>query len=453
MAGPNITIIGGGSYTWSPLFIRDIAITPELHGSHIRLHDIDPEPLNLVHRLGQAINDAAGGPLTLTATTNLVDALQGADFVILTITTGGLGAMRWDLEIPEKHGIYQTVGDTVGPGGLARGLRNIPVIVEIAHHMARCCPDAWLLNYTNPMSTLCRAVARETPIRVVGLCHEYFGVRQHLAHFFQVEPAEIACQLAGINHLTWITRMEIGGADRFSELLPLAEQILDGSIQVDAEDSSSMADRFKVKARLLQIYGALPAAGDRHIAEFFPFFLGEAAGYGQAYGLKRTSVAERAAWQQEARSFVEALLAGQAPLEPHLAQPSGEAANRIIAALRGGKPYTGPLNLPNRGQISNLPRDAIVETLGTVSRDEITPLHFGKLPEAAAAVTTRHIANQEGIVQAALTGDHHLALQMLANDPLVHDLAGCEAMLDEMLAANRTYLPEFFPSPTEYEQP
>ena len=198
---PKITIVGGGSYTWSPQFIRDIVVEPQLAGSTITLHDIDPQPLDLVHALGQKVVDACSGDHVLEKTLDLDEALSGADFVILTISTGGLQAMRQDLEIPEKYGIYQSVGDTVGPGGLARGLRNIPVVVDIARRLQALGPNAWLLNYTNPMTTLCRAVTQQTDIRTIGLCHEFRGVRRHLAALFGVDETDIKASVGGINHL------------------------------------------------------------------------------------------------------------------------------------------------------------------------------------------------------------------------------------------------------------
>jgi alpha-galactosidase/6-phospho-beta-glucosidase family protein len=151
-------------------------------------------------------------------TLSLDEALQGADFVILTISTGALEAMRHDIEIPEKYGIYQSVGDTVGPGGLARALRNIPVVVSIAQRMDEICPNAWLLNYTNPMTTLTRAVNQQSYIKTIGLCHELIGVRNRLAHMLSVSPAQIKTNVAGINHLIWILGMSIDGVDAFPRL-------------------------------------------------------------------------------------------------------------------------------------------------------------------------------------------------------------------------------------------
>ena len=162
-----ITIVGGGSYTWGPQFIRDIALLPDLHDSKIVLFDIDPEALDLVYSVGKLALEKMNVPVTLEKTLDQTEALTDADFVILTITTGKLKTMRVDLEVPEKYGIWQSVGDTVGPGGLSRGLRNIPVVVDIACHMEEVCPDAWLLNYTNPLTTLTQAVTRETKIRTI----------------------------------------------------------------------------------------------------------------------------------------------------------------------------------------------------------------------------------------------------------------------------------------------
>jgi alpha-galactosidase/6-phospho-beta-glucosidase family protein len=444
MPGPRITFVGGGSYTWAPQFIRDIAITPELEGSTIVLHDIAPAPLELVTLLGQTIIEARGGAVTLAKTLDLDEALDGADFVLLTITTGGLEAMRYDLEIPERYSIYHSVGDTVGPGGLARALRNIPVVVQIARRMEARCSDAWLLNYTNPMTTLCRAVTRETRVKTIGLCHEWLGVRRHLATLFGVRDAEVQATPGGINHFTWITDLRIRGQDAFPRFREMAARILAGDLLVDADETRSYADHFKVKSRLFQVYGALPAAGDRHVAEFFPYFLSDGAKRGAAYGIWRTSVNERYEWQAQARAIIEGLLSGKIDLRPHLRQDSGEAANKIIRALLGGEPYSGPMNLPNRDQISDLPTDAVVETFGVVNASGVSPMPFGRLPRGVAPVVRRHVDNQEMTVDAALTGNRDLALQILANDPMLCDLASAETMLEEMLEANRRYLPRFF---------
>lgn len=445
MSAARIAIIGGGSASWGPLFVRDLVVAPELAGSTIVLHDIDPAAMDLVYRAGRLLIEASGRAFHLAQTDSLAEALAGADVVILTITTGGLAAMAHDLAVPARYGIAQSVGDTVGPGGLSRGLRNIPVVVEIARQMERLCPDAWLLNYTNPMSTLTRAVTRETAIRTIGLCHEWHGVRDKLAGYFGVPAAAFEPRLAGINHLVWLLDLQLDGQSIMPDLHALAGEVLAGAIDLDPDDDSPMGDHGRVKARLLQLYGGLPCAGDRHVAEFFPHFLTAATDWGAAYGVALTSVADREAWRAADLARLAAVLSGEIAVDPFLREQSDEAAHSIITALATNGRYTGIMNLPNDGQIGNLPRDVVVETYGVVDSTGARGLPAGDLPPAIHAVVSRHVSNQELIVEAALTGDMALARQALLNDPLVSlPPETAVAMLDELLAANRAFLPLFF---------
>src|SRR6266542_2263376 len=183
MATTRICFVGGGSYQWTPKLLTDIALTKDLSGT-IVLHDIAPEPMEVMQRLGQKIMAAAGADFTIETNGDLAEALRDAEFVIVTITTGGLEAMRKDLDIPLKYGIYQSVGDTVGPGGLSRALRNIPVLLQIAQTMEKVCPNAWMLNLTNPLTALTRTVTKKTSIKAMGLCHELQGVRGGMIRMF-----------------------------------------------------------------------------------------------------------------------------------------------------------------------------------------------------------------------------------------------------------------------------
>ena len=427
MTSAKITIIGGGSYTWGPKFIRDVGITPGLRGSTIVLHDIDPEALFLVYNFGlQILNKVEKGYLfTLKKTTSLDEALGGAQFVILAITTGGLEAMRRDLEIPSKYGIYQSVGDTVGPGGLARALRNIPIIVSIAKRMESLCPDAWLLNYSNPMTTLCRAVTKSTHIKTIGLCHEYQDVIEFLLKILHAKPDDLTVRAGGINHLVWILDLKIRGQDIFPEIRRLASLLITtgGHVPwIDWTDTSSLADHALVKAQLVQTYGALPAAGDRHIAEFFPDFLTAETDMGLKHGVRLTTIEERYKWREEAKSLIEAALRGTYDMKGFVEGTSGEAANQMIDAFVNQRSYRGMLNLPNQGQISNLPLGAVVETHGVFDSSGAHPLPVGELPPRIADIVNRHIYNQELIVESALTGDHQLAIKALTNDPLVQKI-------------------------------
>jgi len=200
-----ITIIGGGSYQWSPELLADLLGTASLHGSHIVLEDIDPRPLEKMVPLAQKVNEALGAGVTISSTTDQKAALEGADFVIVTISTGGFESMAADLEIPARYGIRQSVGDTVGPGGINRSLRNIPVLVGVAENMATVCPDAWLLNITNPMTCLTRSICRQTSIKAVGLCHEVGNWSMDLAIALGKPAEAVRPTVAGVNHLPVVT--------------------------------------------------------------------------------------------------------------------------------------------------------------------------------------------------------------------------------------------------------
>ena len=443
MTGPKITIVGGGSYSWGPLFVRDLLIAPALQDAAIVLHDVDAQALAAVYDLGQVLVRQRGGG-RVERTLDLDAALRGADFVILTITTGGLEAMRHDVEIPEEYSVFQAVGDTVGPGGLVRALRNIPVVAALAQKMEQLCPRAWLLNYTNPMTTLCRTVSKTSSIRTIGLCHEWHGVRDRLATYFGVPASGFMPRIAGINHLPWLLDLAVDGEDYMPRLQEFAAEIL-AQHEVFDDDPRSTVDRGLVKSRLLQLYGGLPVAGDRHVAEFFPFFLTETTGRGKAWGIDRTPIAERYTWRDMALQKIGRLEADAAARDKFLARASGEAAGEIITALATNGRYAGIMNLPNRGQVLSLPAEVVVETLGVIEHSEARGLPVGDIPPAIESILRRHIANQELAVEAALTGSQELALQALLGDALCPpDIGAAERMLEEMLAANRSYLPQFF---------
>ncbi len=440
MAHTRICIVGGGSYNWSPIILRDLAALPDLSGT-IVLHDIAPNALEDIQQLGKAIMAATGAQFTIEATTDLEAALRGAEFVIVTITTGGLEAMRHDLEIPRRYGIYQSVGDTVGPGGLSRALRNIPPMLEIAQMMERVCPNAWLLNLTNPMTALTRAIAKTTKLKVVGLCHELFGVRATLREMFGATNDEIAVRVAGVNHLIWLLDLQIRGQDG---LQMIRDYVASGkAAPVKATSGTFLSpfqDRWQVKLALFDAFGALPAAGDRHVAEFFPYFLTDATQAGADYGVLLTEISHREEVARVARANMRAWLDGSKPLAT---ARSEEHVADIIAAVANGRSIHTIVNLPNAGQIDNLPREAVVETMGIVGPTGAHGVSVGALPPGVLNTVAPHVLNQEMIVGAALTGDRALALQALLNDPLVRDFRTAPRMLDELLNAHAALLPQF----------
>ena len=442
MARIKVAIIGGGSYGWTPCIVKDLCLQEDLEGE-IVLEDIDPEPLTLTGPLSQKITELTGGRFTIRTTTNQTDALTNADFVILTISTGKLKTMYHDLEIPRKYGIHQPVGDTVGPGGLSRGLRNIPVIVQMAREMDKVCPNAWFFNYTNPMTTLTRSIYKYSSIRAIGLCHELFGTRHMIARTLEVPEDELDITVAGVNHFIWILKCMVNGEDALQKLLEAdAAGGIKGPVDQKLVNKTALMDGNRPKLEMLKVFGALPAEGDRHLVEFVPYFLTEHAKQANSFGVNMTYIADREKGYNDDKNRIIRRLAGEEEID---LDKSGEAVSKLIASLANHKKgVIDIVNVPNRGQIANLPMDAVVETLGIVGPNEVTPLTVGNLPPAVQSMCNIHVQNQEMIVEAAMTGDRKLALQAMYNDPQIKEFDFIPQMFEEMLEANRDYLPIFF---------
>jgi alpha-galactosidase/6-phospho-beta-glucosidase family protein len=440
MAHTKICFIGGGSYNWMPKLLGDLALTPDLEGTVV-LHDINPTALDDIQRYGRKAFASTGSNFTIETTTDLQQGLDGAEFVVVTITTGGLDTMGLDLSIPEQYGIYQSVGDTVGPGGLSRALRNVPVMADIAQAMQRWCPNAWMLNLTNPMTVLTRVVNTIAPqVKTVGLCHELFGVRSGLIRMFGGTPDDFEFRVAGVNHLIWVLDMTIRGQDG----LQMVRDFVADRRPLPIPEAGSgwrepFVDRWKLKLQLFELYGALPAAGDRHLAEFFPYFLTEATGRGEDYGVQLTTIPHRRQQVAAARAKVHEAIKGDLPP----VERSHEATANIVSAVANGHSTRTIVNLPNTGQIDNLPRGAVVETLAEITSAGAQPLTVGALPNGVLSTLQPHVVNQEMITRAALEGDRDLALQAMVNDPLVPDLETARKLLDDFLTVHAEFLPQF----------
>jgi alpha-galactosidase len=445
-----ITIIGGGSYQWTPELLADLLSTESLHGAHIVLEDIDPAPLDKMEGLARKVDEALGAGATIATTTDQKRALDGADFVIVTISTGGFDSMAIDLDIPTRYGIRQSVGDTVGPGGINRSLRNIPVLVGVAEDMAVVCPDAWLLNITNPMTCLTRSICRQTDVKAVGLCHEVGNWTLDLAIAVGKPHEAVAPTVAGVNHFPVVTSLEVDGADGFALLADMVEEA--GGLAAlaphpgrpKAEEMSRLdfVQRHALKLTLLDMWGAFPAAGDRHIAEFLPWVLTEESGWGAEYNIELTSIARRQEHQDGYIADVDAWLGGTKTLQTW---QSGELPALVIDSLVTGRRRDLPVNIPNAGQVPDVPADSVVESICIVDGDGIRGRDVAPLPPPYAELVRRHAAVAEMTVEAALDGDRALAEAAFVLDPLAGrgDLGQTEAMIEELLTATADWLPQF----------
>jgi alpha-galactosidase/6-phospho-beta-glucosidase family protein len=448
-----VTIVGGGSYQWAPELMADLFGTPALAGMHLVLEDIDPAPLPKMEALAHKLNDAMGAQATVATTSDLGVALDGADFVIVCISTGGFRSMAVDLDVPARHGITQTVGDTVGPGGINRALRNVPVLVGIGKAMEEHCPDAWMFNITNPMTCLTRSVCRETSIKTVGLCHEVGNFCMDFAIAMGRPFEAVSCSVTGINHFPVLTSLELDGADGFDVLRKLVDEVggleslapHEGRPEAEPFTKLDFAQRHVFKLTLLDRWGTFPAAGDRHIAEFVSFALTPESRWGAAYNIGLSPISRREEHQAQYVADVDAWLAGTKDLQTW---QSGELPSPMMQAMLTGEAFEAPVNIPNTGQGVGLPADAVLESICVIdgmTREGIRGRDRGVLPRPYDEIVRRHVATQELTVEAALRGDRRLAEEAFTLDPLAGrgDLHDQEAMVDELLAGTAEWLPQF----------
>ncbi|MCX6993569.1 MAG: hypothetical protein NT011_10570 [Kiritimatiellaeota bacterium] len=442
-----VTLVGGGSQSWSPTIIRDIIFKPGMERAELefRLLDLSLERARAIEAMFRANLKAWKiGRVAIQATRDPEAALAGADFVVIAISTGRLETMRHDIAIPEKYGIYHTVGDTSGPGGWSRALRNIPVFRDYAKLIKKLAPQACILNYTNPMGALTKVLSDELGReRVVGLCHGLFENYHILKLIFGLKSEQdIQVRFGGLNHFFWIFDFKIKGRDGYALLRKkLRGRNLATLVNRTFRDAMGFGSNQLLAGELFEQFGYLPYFGDRHTSEFFCDTMTDKA-IMRRFKLVRTSVVERAAGYRKAAAQIKTWTA-QKSLP---ATPSRETAADIIHAITFGLDFTDVINSVNIGQIDNLPRGAVVETLGRVNAMGFTPFMVGPLPEPIKAVVAPHAEVQVRTVQAGLAGNMEAALLALINDPVCAHLppSDIRKMGMELLRANRKYLPQFF---------
>ncbi|WP_054743032.1 family 4 glycosyl hydrolase [Cellulosilyticum ruminicola] len=446
-----ITYIGGGSRGWAWSLMSDLAMEKQLLGT-VKLYDIDYEAAVNNEKIGNALagRDDVKSKWIYKVEKDLDEALKGADFVVISILPGTFNEMASDVHTPEHYGIYQSVGDTVGPGGLIRGLRTVPMYVKFAKAIEKNCPKAWVINYTNPMSICMKALYTVFPkIKAFGCCHEVFHTQTLLTHALKdlegiedVKREEIKVNVLGINHFTWLDHASYKNID----LMPIYKKFVDkyyvegyetGKTGNWMNDSFTCANR--VKFDLFRRYGLIAAAGDRHLAEFMQgnwYVENPETVMHWKFGLTTVSWRRRDLEKRLEKS--RALVNGEKEFE---IKPSGEDGVKQIKALLGLEDLVTNVNLPNQGQISNIGLGNIVETNALFRKDQVIPLMAGELPGAIQSIVTRHICNQNDIVEAALTKDRRKAFRAFANDPLVTlSLEDAKELFNQMIKNTEVYL-------------
>jgi alpha-galactosidase len=453
-----IVLIGAGSASFTRGLISDI-VRKNWQGE-LRLVDTDPEALKVAQGLAERMLDAAKSKLKLSASIDRKQVLRGATVVVCTIGVGGRRAWEQDVFIPRKYGIFQPVGDTIMPGGTSRALRMIPAMVDIARDVSDLAPDALFFNYGNPMSAVCRGVIKVTGVKMVGLCHGVPDVARSLAGFLGVDASSLIYTAGGINHFTWFTEISSKGQDLLPKLMSIARDIVDqfkvviekhsgspAKAEISAYDNSFDGIRHPFTWKLTLLTGAYPAVFDRHVIEFFPgLFSREASYFGRTPGIDAYSFENTI--ENGDLGFIEmtAVAEGRAKVPDHyLEQSEGEHEQvvDIIQNIRADSGVGFSANLPNAGQLPEIPDGPVVECPCVATKSGLVPSSKVALTPFTAGLLAPKFQWAETVSDAALSGNRDLVVQALVLDGSVPDIDTAVSLANELIEAQIQYLPAF----------
>ena len=452
----NIVIIGAGSMAFTPALLAGFSADRARYaGATLGLVDVNEEALGAILRAARRVSEELALGWKIEASTERRDVLAGADVVTTAIGVGGLEAWALDVEIPAKYGFVQPVGDTSGPGGLARALRHIPVLVGVAKDMEVLCPDATLYNFTNPLTVNTQAVCRLSTIECIGLCIGPDLTWNHLCRVVGVDKARTSAVIGGINHCHWVLEFRIEGGHGFPVLSAALDELdgNPGAMERLREKVAALAERPQEPFRgrepictaLYRRLGYYPGPGDGHVAEFVPQFVAPLLGrLGQFQG--HALAACRRSYPALWRRLVD-IADRRAPLDERtfaeeLAWEHTQLLE-IIAARQDDLGRVTYVNLPNRGYIHNLPDGAVVEIPARVDAGGVHPFALGDLPAAILPIVLHKISSLDLIIEAAMEGSRPRAVQAFLNDPYCTDIDAGAAVVNELIDAERDYLPNF----------
>ena len=454
--GVKIAYVGGGSRGWAWTLMTDLAKCEKMSGD-VYLYDIDYDAAKNNETIGGMFAKAEGVKSTWSyhATKTIDEALSGADFVVISILPGTFREMESDVHAPEEYGIYQPVGDSTGPGGIIRALRTIPMFEYIAKKIEECCPEAWVINYTNPMTLCVATLYRAFPkIKAIGCCHEVFGTQNFLMKVLErngikcSHRSQIKVNVVGVNHFTWFTEAKYQNIDIFPLYKKFCEENVENGhlesqnahLKWDETGSNVWQQRQKVKMDLFLRFGYIAAAGDRHLAEFCPgkWYLNSVEEVRQKWYYNLTPVSYRWDDLKHRLRKSEKYLSGE--IKPTIGS-TGEEGVMMMEALLGLGDIVTNVNLPNVGQIPNLPLGAVVETNATFTADKVTPVMAGNIPNSIYALIARIVGEQMSVLDAAFERNLDKVFEAFANDPLVTiNRADARVLFDKMIENTKEYL-------------
>lgn len=431
---PKITFIGAGSMVFATKLVGDILSFDELNDSTIALMDIDEHRLDQTTKVAEAMVENEGLDATVESTTNRTEALEGADYVLNMINVGGTEPFENEIRIPEKYGVKQAIGDTLGPGGIFRGLRTIPVMLDIASDMEEVCPGALLLNYTNPMAILCQVMFEATDIETVGLCHSVPHTAEAISDYVDIPQEHLDFWVAGVNHVAWFLKAEYDGESIYPDLH-------------EAYDDPETYRRDTVRFEMMKHFGYFPTESSHHMSEYVPYFRTDD---GTIERMAGTDYAERMPTATYLEGWKERSTRRDDPeldvdLDEVGVERSEEYASRLVHSLETDTERRFNLNVSNESNaIENLPNDACVEVPVLADGAGLHPCSVGELPVSIRAFPQQHATVHRLTVEGALENDREKIQQAVKQDPLtaaVLALDEIESMTDELIAANESYIP------------
>jgi len=437
--GEKRIVFVGASYRFVHKVLRDMLLVGGFEDVHLVVHDIDETPMNIVADLLERIARQKKTRIKISRTLDRKEALQGADVVILSITTGGLEADFRSFEVCAKYGIPVGVGDTLGPTALARNLRELPHVVEIAKDMEDICPDAVLFNFTNPLSCVTGVVNRTTSVPCWGLCHSGDELFTYFSRVFGVKRPQVTLEIGGVNHQSFVTRLFIQGKEKTKELL---EATLKSEAKLEDNLLATTREEVNLQQDIYRVLGAWPSCGETHLAEFYPYFY-------TARRLDQLKLREHLRQLVPGRErfgrttvpkIIEEWAYGPEPVgDLHLM--TTEHAHELLWSVFTGQPFTRILNVMNDGELlKGIPKTACVEVLVTVTGKKVTGKPI-QLPPAVQSLVHRWVTIHDLSIKAALECDRDAAKQALFLDSHVADLYDIDPLLDDMLAALKEWMP------------
>ena len=449
-----VVLIGAGSAVFTRRLVSDLLFSANPDMWEIALVDIDEEALTAVTKLIRKIMAAAGITLPLTSSLDRRDVLPGARFVVTTIAVGKRRAWEKDIDIPRQYGIYQSVGDTTMPGGISRAMRMIPAVVDIARDVDELCPEATFLNYSNPMTMICRAVRKATDVPVVGLCHGMKNAARYLANYLGVEQGAVKVHGIGINHLTYLTRISVHGEDAFPAMrAEYLRQKKDFPAEIQKKKEWTFYGPKGPRLvdnpfgwEIFDNYGVYPIPPDRHIAEYYPERFVGGAYYGGKLGVNAYSIEKTI--EEGDRDYEEMVkLANSNEEIPRSYYEKVESESEQLVGIMESLLQDGErefsVNMPNTGFAPQLPMDAVLETSASAQLGGFVPLAADPLPDDLVAKLKQRIETVELTVDAALSGDEKILVEALLLDGSVTDRSIAQNLAKSLIDAHRSDLPQF----------